>query len=336
MNQTAKKVHQESIIIDATCPLANVGEYYRMWIEGGATVVAPTLCYGPVFMDHAMKNIGKWQKRLSDEKDKLIHIISIEDIFKAKEENKLGILFHFQGTTAFERDLNSIEIFHRLGLRVGQLCYNSRDFVGDGCAERTDSGLSHFGLNVISEFNRLGIVVDCAHTGYRTTMEAIEVSKKPVIISHGNTRSICDSFRNLRDDQIKEIAAKGGVIGINGYPAFVAKNPRPSIDNLIDHVDHISKLVGIEYISIGIDYYEGMAGIADDNAAEKLYKNLVRSGVWNPRDYPPPPWWYPKGMETPNKLINLTDGLLKRRYSQADVKKILGLNLIRVFKEVWK
>lgn len=216
-----------------------------------------------------------------------------------------------------------------------QLCYNVRDFVGDGCAERTDCGLSDFGVKVIEELNRLGMVIDCSHTGYRTTMEAIEVSKKPVIVSHGNVRAVCDSFRNLKDDQIKAIAKKGGVIGLNGYPDFVSKKRRSTLDDLLDHADYIAKLVGVEHISVGIDYYEGMAGVASDEAAKALYAQFVEAGVWNPRDYGPPPWHFPEGIEMPDKLPNLTAGLLKRGYSEEDVKKILGLNLVRVFKEVW-
>jgi membrane dipeptidase len=335
MNNTASKLHQDSIVIDATCPLASVGNYFEKWIEGGSTVIAPTVNRPPELMRDTMGRVGVWLRRLRDNEDKLIQVITVEDIYRAKEENKLGILFHFQGTTPFEKDLNSIEVFYRLGLRMVQLCYNEKDFVGDGCSELTDCGLSRFGVKVIEELNRMGIVVDCSHTGYRTTMDAIEVSKKPVIVSHGNARAVCDSFRNLRDDQIKAIAQKGGVIGLNGYPDFVLKGKKPTLDDLIDHADYIANLVGTEHISVGIDYYEGMAGVANDEDAKDLYQRLVDAGIWNPRDYSPPPWHYPEGIEMPDKLANLTAGLLKRGYSEEDIKKILGLNLVRVFKEIW-
>jgi membrane dipeptidase len=216
-----------------------------------------------------------------------------------------------------------------------QLAYNIKDFVGDGCAERTDCGLSTFGVKVVEELNRLGIVVDCAHTGYQTTMDAIEVSAKPVIISHGNVRAVCDNSRNLKDDTIQAIANNGGVIGMVGYPAFVAKKVRPNIDDLLDHVDYLAKLVGVEHISVGIDYYQGQAGVADEAQSKALYKMMVNSGTWNPRDYPPPPYYYPKGIEMPEQLPNLTGELLKRGYSEEEVKMILGENLIRIFKEVW-
>ena len=232
MNSKPEELHKEAIVIDATCPLANIDNYFEKWIAGGATVIAPTLCSPPELMSGTMHRLGDWFRRLRLNQKKLLHVTSVEDIYRAKKENKLGILFHFQGTTPFERDLNSIEIYYRLGVRIVQLCYNNKDFVGDGCAERTDCGLSQFGVKVIDEMNRLGIVVDCSHTGYRTTMEAIEVSKKPVIVSHGNARAVCDSFRNLKDDQIKAIAQKGGVVGLTGYPDFVSKKKKPNLRQL--------------------------------------------------------------------------------------------------------
>jgi len=335
MDNRAMRLHQEAIFIDATCPLASVGNHFEKWIKGGATAIAPTVNRPPEMMRETMARVGEWFKTLRLKRDRLLHVTTVDDIFRAKKENKLGIIFHFQGTRPFETDLNSIEIFHRLGVRMVQLCYNVKDFVGDGCAERTDCGLSDFGVRVIGELNRLGIVVDCSHTGYRTTMEAIEVSKKPVIVSHGNVKAVCDSLRNLKDDQIRAIAKKGGVIGLNGYPDFVTKKRKSTLDDLLDHADYTARLVGTDHLSVGIDYYEGMAGVANDEDAKALYHKYVEGGVWNPRDYGPPPLYYPEGIEMPDQLPNLTAGLLKRGYSEEDIKKILGLNLIRVFREVW-
>jgi membrane dipeptidase len=166
-------------------------------------------------------------------------------------------------------------------------------------------------------------------------MEAIDASEKPVIVSHGNTKAVCESDRNLTDDTIKAIAKKGGVMGLNGYPDFVSKKKQPSLDDLIDHADYIAKLVGVDHVSVGIDYYEGQAGVASDEEARAIYKMLVDSGTWNPKVYSPPPFLYPEGIEMPEKLGNLTAGLLKRGYSEKDVQKIMGLNLVRVYSEVW-
>jgi membrane dipeptidase len=341
MNSRAEKIHRDAIVIDATCPLAIRGEYLDSWIKGGVTVIAPTVGIIPDPMGPTMRIIGDWLKILRLNPNKLLHVTSVGDIYRAKEENKLGIIFHFQASTPFERDLNNIEIYYRLGVRIAQICNNIRDFVGDGCTEPTDIGLSEFGLRVIGEMNRLGMVVDCAHTGYRTTMEAIEASKKPVIVSHANAKTVWDSVRNLRDDQIKAIASKGGVIGMVGWPAFVSKKSKPTLDDLLKHVDYIAQLVGVEHISIGMDYWDDMAVVVDGKVqtatarAMDMYNEFLRKEIWKPKDYPPPPSFFPQGIETPDKMPNLTAALLDRGYSDHDVKNILGLNLIRVFKEVW-
>ena len=330
-----RDIHRDAILIDATCPLADYGEYWKSWEKGGATAIAPTVNRPPELMYDTVRRLGNWFEKLRENAEKLLVIESVDDIYRAKELNKLGLIFHLQGTTPIEMNINNIEMYYRLGVRMIQLTYNVRDFVGDGCQERTDSGLSEFGIKVIKEMNRLGIVVDCAHTGQQTTLEAIKVSKKPVIISHGNACGVCQNSRNLPDKIIRAIAQKGGVIGVNGYPGFVAKKKRPTLNDLINHVDYIANLVGIDHVSVGIDYFEGQAGVADDDAAKALYQDLVKGGVWDPKDYPPPPWAYPKGIEMPENLPNLTAGLLRRGYLEEEVRKILGLNLIRVFKEVW-
>jgi len=330
-----ENLHKQSIIIDGTCPLANYKEYWQIYYQGGVTVIAGTINLPPELTRDTIRRVGNWIAKIRKNKDKMLQVTSVEDIFRAKKENKLGIIFHFQGSTPFETDVNNVEIFHRLGLRMVQLTYNIKDFVGTGCAERADSGLSAFGLKVVAELNRLGIVVDCAHTGYKTTMDAIEASKKPVIISHGNPRAVCDSKRNYPDDIIKAIAKKGGVIGLNGYPDFVSKKQQSSLDELIDHAEYVVKLVGIDHLSVGIDYFWAQEGVSTLEEATGFYNEHVKAGVWDASVYNPPPLKYPKGIEMPEKIGNLTLALVKRGFSEEDVKKIMGLNIIRVFKEVW-
>ncbi len=215
------------------------------------------------------------------------------------------------------------------------LCYNIKNCIGDGCAEPGDSGLSIFGAQAIERMNQLGILVDLAHTGYRTTMEAMEVCKKPPVFSHGNSRVLWDTPRNLSDDQVLKVAKLGGVVGVNGYPAFLSGNSKPKIDIFIDHIDHYVKLVGIDHVSLGVDYFQGQAGIMDDAIALKQYQMLIASGTWNTKAYPAPPYYYPEEIAMPEMLCNLPDALLARGYAESDIKKILGENYMRVLKEVF-
>lgn len=331
----AEELHKSSIVIDATCPLANHQEYWRNYIDGGFTAIAPTINMPPNFVRDTIQRLGVWLAKIRDNSDTLMHVLTVEDIYKAKEDSKLGLIFHFQGSTPFETDLNNVGVYHKLGLRMVQLTYNIKDFVGDGCAERTSCGLSDFGLKLIAELDRSGIVVDCAHTSYQTTMDAIEASTNPVIVSHGNAMAVRDHKRNLPDDVLKAIANNKGSVGLTGYPDFVSEGKPPSLEDLVDHAEYMANLIGIDHVHIGMDYFWAQKGVASDEEAWAVYNDFVARGIWSPSEYSPPPLMYPDGIDMPEKIGNLTAALLKRGFTDEDVKKILGLNLIRVFKQVW-
>ncbi|MFQ5828395.1 MAG: dipeptidase [Candidatus Methylomirabilia bacterium] len=332
---STSKLHREAIVIDMVCPLLFTERYIDEWIKGGATAVGPTVAADDNCAV-AVGHIGMWYERLRRRSSQLVHVTRVEDVYRAKNERKLGIIFHFQNTQPFERNLDLVEVFYRLGVRMVQLTYNVKSWVGDGCEEATDSGLSEFGRRVIREMNRVGMVVDLSHTGYRTTMEAMEVSEGPVVFSHSNAKAVHASRRNLRDDQIKTVAEKGGVIGLNGFPVFVSKRRWPTLDELLLHTDYIADLVGTDHLSLGLDFYGGQWPFASPREARALYGERLKTGRWQPATYPPPPYKYPRGIEVPSKLESLTHGLLARGYGEKDVEKILGGNLMRVFGKVWK
>jgi membrane dipeptidase len=331
----AAALHRDAIVIDMVCPLLAVERHVDDWVAGGATAVGPTVASDDGCAA-AMRNVGMWLERLRRRGDALLHVTSAADVTRAKREGKLGIVFHFQNTQPFERNPELVAVYARLGVRVVQLTYNVRNWVGDGCEEPADAGLSDFGRRIIREMNRAGMVVDLSHTGYRTTMEAMELSEAPCVFSHSNARAVHDSRRNLRDDQIKAVAAAGGVIGLNGFPAFVSPRRWPTLDDLLRHADHIAERAGTDHLSVGLDYYQGQWPFADASRARALYEQRLEAGRWRPENYPPPPYRYPKGIEVPSKLGALTAALLARGYREDDVRKILGLNLLRVFERVWK
>jgi len=328
-NPVGGDLHSSAIVIDHACPLLTPegDEYIAKTRAGGETVAMATVASNHDFRG-AIDQITGWLERF-DRDPSLIHVTTVEDIYRAKREGKLGVGFHFQNSRPVEYDLRLLRVFHRLGVRVIQLTYNEKNPVGDGSTERTDSGLSMYGRKMVEEMNRLGIVVDCSHVGYKTTMEAMEFSKLPVMFSHSNAFGVYPSKRNIKDDQIKALARSGGVIGMNGFPGFVSKdsfvdkNRGPSLDQLLDHVDYIAKLVGTDHIGLGLDY------------SQSNPEDYKRWG-YEPDTYPMPPWHYPTGIDEVSKLSSFTKGLKGRGYSDADVRKILGENFIRVFKAVWK
>jgi membrane dipeptidase len=329
----ADALHKESIVIDATCPLMRDKKYIAWYAEGGVTAAAPTVG-GFDGAAKSFRDLGVWIRHIQ-ENPKYLLIKAAADIERAKRENRFGLIFHFQGTEPVEDSLDLVDAYKEIGVGMMQLTYNVKNRVGDGCEERTDAGLSRFGLKLIERMNTARMIVDCSHTGYRTTLEAIEASSRPAVFSHANAKAVWASDRNIKDDQIRAIAKSGGVIGVVGFPAFVAQGPRPTLDQFIAHIDYHVKTAGIDHVGLGIDYYDSQAFVMPDDEALRKYNERVASGMWQPTNYPPPPHYYPEGIETPRTLPKLTARLLERGYKPEAVQKIMGGNWLRVFRTVW-
>lgn len=333
MGQNAEEIHRDAVVIDAVCPLLQNPKHLDLYRQGGLTAVAPTIGgFKPA--GETLRVIGQWL-RMIRERDDLLLVRTAADLELAKSTSKLGIVMHFQGTEPLEDSLDLVDAYKELGIGIIQLSYNVKNRVGDGCEERTDAGLSRFGLQLIERMNKARIIVDCSHTGYRTTMEAIEASTAPVVFSHANPKAVHPSPRNIQDDQFKAIAATGGLVGTVGYPAFVSSSPKPTMDEFIAHIDYVVELIGIDHVGLGIDYFEGMHPIAPLERAKERYASYIQSGAWSPKSYPPPPYHYPEGIETPATFQNLTAGLVRRGYRAEDIRKILGGNWMRVYRAVW-
>jgi membrane dipeptidase len=306
-----KTLHERAIVIDAVCPLMRQPEHWDEWIAGGTTMAIPTIA-STEDSQSAFGKIALWLQWLREFDHKITFVSRAGDIQRAKAERKLGVTFHFQDSLPLDRNLGLVEVYQRLG---------------DGCSERTDEGLSDFGVQAIREMERVGIVVDLSHTGYRTTMDALEMAQRPLVFSHSNVRKLCENRRNIRDDQIKAVAAKGGMVGINGFPAFVKKGGPPTLADFVDHINYVVQLVGIDHVGLALDYY-GQGTAAD-------YAAAIKSGRWRADEYPPPPHIYPAGIEDASGFPNITRELLRRGYRDEDVLKVLGGNWVRVFTDIW-
>ncbi|OAF12348.1 dipeptidase [Bradyrhizobium neotropicale] len=340
MSQSATELHDSAIIIDAVAPLVDdhvagyrAGARIADYRAGGLTAIAPTVG-GWDGTGGTLRMIGAWHKLLR-QRDDLILVRTAADIRKAKALGKTGIIMHIQGSTPIEDSLDLVDAFKALGVGAMQLAYNVKNRLGDGCEERTDAGLSRFGLQVVERMNQARMIVDCSHTGVQTTMDAIEHSSAPVIISHANAKSVYPSPRNVSDELIKAIAENGGTIGVVGFPAFVSGDRRPTIDQFIDHIAYMSDLVGTEYITLGIDYSNLQSPYCDDHTAMTIYKKLLDNNEWSPKAYPEPPYYYPAGIETPKTMPALTDALLRRGFTGEDIRKLYGENLLRIYETIW-
>ena len=343
-NPAAIDFHDEIITIDGTSPLLGEDhnpEYLDWYKQGRVTAFAPSMSEGPMdattslmSRNNCLDNLGFIHK-LFNTRDDIILVRSSEDIRRAKKEGKLGVMLNFQGPGPVEYNLDLVHMYKALGVGVVQLTYNVRNQFGNGILERGDSGLSKMGIALVKELNTAKMIVDVGHTGEKTAMDAIEFSETPVIISHANSRNKFDSNRNVPDRLIKAIADNGGFIGAVMYPPFVRKEPKPTLNDYIDHIEYLVELVGDDHVSISSDYFGAQWGVVSDEEAEKLYERNIAAGAWDKETYPAPPWVYPEGIETPKTLYNLTDGMLKRGFPKESIKKIWGENWMRVMKEVW-
>ncbi|MEX4004866.1 dipeptidase [Paraburkholderia sp. EG285A] len=329
-------LYNDAIVIDACSPLMVFNkEYVGYYSRGGVTAVAPTVTAFGGNASEQVKMLGEWLKFVR-QNPKVLLVKSMEDIRRAKREERLGLIFHFQGTDSLEANLDLLDAYYALGVRMIQLTYNVKNRVGDGCTERTDSGLSEFGIKVVQRMNELGIAVDCSHTGHRTTLEAMEVSSRPVVFSHANAKALFDNKRNITDEQIKALAATRGVIGVNVVPYYMVNTIRPTMDHVLDHIEYIANLVGVDHVGIGFDYFGGQQPFISEEEATRLWQTGVDKGKYTPEVTPAPTQLYPEGLDTPEYMPNLVPAMLKRGFSQEDVRKILGGNWMRVFAEIWQ
>lgn len=256
---------------------------------------------------------------------------TVDDLLRAKREGKLGLILGFQGASPITTDLAHLSIFWKLGLRIMGLCYDRRNRLGDGCQEPHDQGLTAFGRVAVKECNRLGIVVDCSHTGRRTSLDAIEVSSKPVVFSHSNADALTPHQRNITDEQIDAIRQSNGVIGISTQSAFTRRGPgRPTIEDMLAHIDYVVQKIGIDYVGIGTDMVT--ADTLSETIFAATYVSIVNPGFHKFAGQER----FVEGFDTVEGFQSLTLELLRRGYSEDDVLKVLGGNWLRVFREVWR
>lgn len=249
---------------------------------------------------------------------------TVGEVRAARAAGRMAVAFDLEGMNALDGDLDLLHLVHTLGVRQILFAYNRNNFASGGCHDE-DTGLTDFGRAAVREMNDLGILVDCSHCGYRTTMEAMELSRAPVIFSHSNPRALRDHERNIRDEQALACAATGGVVGVNGIGLFLGEDDIRT-EALADHVEYLLDLVGSAHVGIGLDYF--FEADVDASFQEALAGN---EDFW-PRKQ------YPGGAircATPSQLRELTALLLARGRSETEVRAVLGGNFLRVAGEVW-
>lgn len=249
---------------------------------------------------------------------------SVADIEVARRAGDLAVLLHFEGTRCFERNLDLIEAFYRLGVRHNLLAFNQANSVGGGCAEDSDGGLTRFGRRVVAEMERVGMLLDLSHTGARTSLDALAMATKPAVFSHSNCAAIHPHFRNLTDEQIRACAATGGLIGLSGSSIYLGDDQVRSA-TMFRHLDHVVQLVGARHACLGLDVvFETEPLNAYMRARPEEWPDAAR------------PDWPDVHYAQPAQLVDLTQLMLDAGYGEAAIRGVLGENLLRVCGAVWR
>lgn len=329
----AEQLHNSSIIFDGHCDTLisirdgerRLGERGQPRPDGGVTssqhTDLPRLLEGGVtaqifacfvrqrFLpadatNEALRLIDAFYRALEKNPDTLLLATTAVDVEQAKAEGKVAGVLSLEGAEALEGDLAMLRTFYRLGVRALGLTWNFRNQAADGLGEsRTGGGLTEFGVTLVREANRLGVILDVAHLAPAGVRDVLKLSEAPVIASHANARALCDHRRNLTDEQLEGIAASGGLVGVTYVPSFLAQDPQAaSLERVLDHVDYIVKTIGLDHVGLGSDF-DGFNGVLP-------------------------------GLEDASHLPALTVGLVARGYTDKEVGKVLGGNFLRVFRQV--
>jgi membrane dipeptidase len=324
----ALELHRDALVWDMTLPIITPGtperkaNIFARSAAAGIDVQSITLAIDGMDFRAAGQQVAIHRAFIAERSHACVLVDSTHAVLEARRAGKLAVGFHFQGTAPFEQELGFVDLFYQLGVRHALLAYNEKNQAGCGCHVAGDTGLSDLGRALITEMNRVGMIVDCAHTGYRTTMEAIEASRAPVIISHTNVRALCDHPRCVWDDQIEACAATGGVLGITGLSAFLGDGGATA-ERLVDHIDHVSALVGPQHVGLGLDY------VYDLPTFEAFVARM-------PERYPPEAGYANLAQLELEDTPRITQELLRRRYSEKEIRGILGENWLRVCAEAWR
>jgi membrane dipeptidase len=288
---------------------------FQRLMESGTTVFHPAVGFtrGDVYTD-SFRDITAWNLFLAAHADKFVRIVSVHDLVKAKALGKIGVVVGLQNSSHF-RTVNDVDKFYGLGQRVSQLTYDD-NAMGGGCSGFRNTGMTKYGGEVVARMNQLGMAVDISHCSDRTTLDTIDASTKPVLVTHSNCRHlVANSSRCKTDEAIRRMAAKGGVMGVTMVRSFVRPSGPTTVENVLDHIDHIVRIAGVEHAGLGTD--------VDLDGRE------VRKSPAAPRTSDL------DGINYTRKIYDVTEGLVRRKYSRRDIELILGGNFKRALSAIW-
>jgi len=322
------------LIIDALQYNNPHRDRFEEWRAGGVGCVHVTLAIWENARE-TLSVIGQWNRHFEKNADLIALAKTGQDIEAIAASGRTAVVFGFQDTSPFEDDIELIEVFHQLGVRIAQLTYNVQNRVGAGCWEDDSLGVSKFfGRNVIAEMNRVGMLVDVSHCTERTCFDAIEYSTRPIAITHANPQEFVGTDielnrRNMSTDLIRALAETGGVIGLSNYPKIMKGGSDCTLETFLDMVAWTVDLVGADAVGLGTDFYDGwpVSQIKWWRAGRWARESAVPITGFS--DWPS---WFQSSKDFPQVL----EGMKKRGFAQAEIEKIAGGNWLRLFSESFK
>ncbi len=298
--------------------------------DSGINTVHVTIAYWENFRE-TIANITQWNRHFIHHADLIMPVRSAADVLLAQQQNKLGIVFGFQNCSPIEDDLALIQVLHDLGVRIMQLSYNNQSLLATGCYEQRDSGVTRFGREAIKEMNRVGMVIDMSHSAELSTLEAIEISERPIAITHANPSFFHAALRNKSDKVLSALAESGGMLGCSLYPFHLKGGGDCTLREFSEMIAQAADMMGVEHIGIGSDL-----------CLKWGYSVLewMRSGRWTATadygegsasnaDWPRQPSWF----ENSSHFGNLATGLRDVGFAESEVEKVMGGNWQRFFEQ---
>jgi len=326
MNESARQVYDNAIIIDGLIISNWSGEIFQEMRRSGLTAANCTCSVWEGF-EETVQNIARWNGWFREYSDEIVKAQSVEDIVRAKKDGKTAIILGMQNTTAFEDQIGYVEILKNLGIGIAQMTYNTQNWVGSGCYEGRDSGLSDFGREVVAEMNRVGMLCDLSHVGPKTSRDVIDTSGKPVAYSHCLPAGLKEHPRNKTDDELRYIVEKGGFVGVTMFPPFLPKGPQSNIDDYVYAIDYVINLVGEDSVGIGTDFTQGYG--------DEFFKWITHDKGFGRKLTDFGEVKNPEGIRRISDFPNLAEAMVHAGWNQAKIEKVLGANWLNFLEKVW-
>lgn len=303
---------------------------FRQMREGKVDAVHATICYHENFRE-TVANVEKWNLWFERHPDLIFHGKTGDDVRLARETNRTAIFFGFQNPSPIEDDIGLVEICHMLGARFMQLTYNNQSLLATGCYEAEDTGITRMGKQVINEMNRVGLVVDMSHSAERSTLDAIEVSERPIAITHANPYFWHAALRNKSDAILKALGQSGGMLGFSLYPHHLKGKSDCTLESFCEMIAKTADLMGVENIGLGSDLCQDQPDSIVEWMRVGRWSKEIDYGEGSASDagFPPMPEWFQDNRD----FDTLENGLLKTGFSKVETAGIMGENWLRFYDE---